>query len=211
MGFRLECPPWMPIKFFEGDVTAFDGMVGVEDEDAIGGGIEQGVEAAFFITDLAVELGVEDGDGGLVGEGLEQQFIVGGKQVGVAAEDEDDADDLSMRGEGNADAVQQPHAGGIGQFLQHPVEFDQVEFGGFFFGQQGFEVTQESRGDAVRRCHPPAVGLFEGKDTGLPGQHFDGNAQDARQEFIQVEFLGKGACNFEQVVALANAEIRKHG
>ncbi len=92
-----------------------------------------------------------------------------GVQVGVTAEDEDDADDLSMRRERDADAVQQPHAGGIGQFLQHAVEFDQVEFGGLFLGQERLEVTQESGGNAMRRHHPPAVGLFEGDNPRLPG------------------------------------------
>ncbi len=186
-------------------------MVGVEDEDAVGGGINQGVEATFLVTDLGVELGVEDRNGSLVSEGLEQEFIVGGEQVGVAAEDKDHADDLSMGGEGNADAVQQAHAGGVGEVLQHAVEFDQVELGGFFFGQERFEVAQEGGRDAVRRSHAPAAGLLEGEDAGLTRQHLDGNAQDARQQLIQVELLGEGAGYFEQVVALANSEIRKHG
>ncbi len=59
--------------------------------------------------------------------------------------------------------------------------------------------------------HAPATGLFEGEDASLPRQHLDGDAQDARQQLIQVELLGKGTGYFEQVVALADAEIRKHG
>jgi hypothetical protein len=81
-------------------------MVGIEDKDTVGRGINQGVEPAFLVTDLGVELGIEDGDGSLVSEGLEQQFIIGGKQVGVAAEDKEDADDLTMSCQGDADAVQ---------------------------------------------------------------------------------------------------------
>ncbi len=211
MGVGLDLSARATVEFFEGDVAAFDGMVGVEDEDAVGSGINQGVEAAFLVTDLGVELGIEDGDGSLVGEGLEQQFIVGGKQVGVAAEDKEDADDLPVGCQGDADTVQQTHAGGIGEVLEHAVQFDQVELGGFFLGQERFEVTQEGGGDAVRRSHAPAAAFLEGQDASLTGQHFDGDAQDARQQLIQVEFLGKGTRYFEQVVALADAEIRKHG
>ncbi len=211
MGFRLDLGTRAPVKFFEGDVTAFNGVVGVEDEDAVGGGIDQGVEAAFLVADLGIELGIENGDGGLVGEGLEQKFVVGGKEVGVAAEDKDDTNDLPVGCQGDADAVQQTHAGGIGEVLEHAVEFDQVELGSFFLGQEGFEVTQEGGRNAVSGSNAPSAGLFESQDAGLPRQHFDGDAQDARQQFIQVEFLGKGAGYFEQVVALADAEIRKHG
>ncbi len=106
MGVTLDLGTGASVKFFEGDVAAFDGMVGVEDEDAIGGRINQGVKAALLVTDLGIKLGVKDGDGSLVGEGLEQELVVGGKEVGVAAEDKKDADDLRVGGKGDADAVQ---------------------------------------------------------------------------------------------------------
>ena len=66
----------------------------MKDQDTIGGGIDEGIHASFFVADLFVELGVIDRDSGLVGKGLEQQFIVGGIKVGVTAEDEQYSDDF---------------------------------------------------------------------------------------------------------------------
>lgn len=54
----------------------------------------------------------------------------------------------------------------------------------------------------------PAVLFFERDQAGLPRQHLDGNAQNARQQLFQVKLLGEGARNFEQIVALADAEVR---
>jgi len=41
--------------------------------------------------------------------------------------------------------------------------------------------------------------LLERDQTGLAGQHLDGDAQNTRQQFLQVEFLGDGTGDFEQV------------
>jgi hypothetical protein len=44
----------------------------------------------------------------------------------------------------------------------------------------------------------------------LPGEHLDGDLQDARQQFVQIKFLGQGAGYFKQVISLSDAKIRKH-
>ena len=57
---------------------------------------------------------------------------------------------------------------------------------------------------------PPAFLLFERDQSGLSREHFDGNCQDARKQFLKIEFLGEGSGYFKQVVALSDAEIWEH-
>src|SRR5690348_5503122 len=102
-------------------------MFGCQDQDTVGGGVDQGVQALFFVDALAVELRVEDGDGGLVRKGLQQLFVVGREQIGIGAEDEDDADDVPVRDQRQGRAVDQPQAGGVGQVLEHAVELGHVQ------------------------------------------------------------------------------------
>ena len=199
------------VDMLEGVVDAFDGQVRVEDHDPVRGGVEQGVETLLLEVDLSVEAGVVDGDGGLRREGTQQGFVVGGEEVGIIAEDEDHADDLAVRGERDARAVEQTHADGVGQVFQHAVEFGHVEVRHLFFGEQGREVTEEGGRDVVRGRDAPALALFERDQASLSRQHFDGDLEDARQQFLEVEFLGEQAGDFEQVVSLADAEVWEHG
>jgi len=62
----------------------------------------------------------------------------------------------------------------------------------------------------MRGGDAPAFLLFERDQSGLSGEHFDGDFQDAREQFLKIEFLGEGAGYFEQVVALSDAEIWEH-
>ena len=141
-------------------VAAFDGVVGVEDQDAVCGRIEQRIEALLFVGDLSVELGVVDSNGGLVGKGLQKSPVVGGEQVRVVAEDEDDADQLSVRGERQTDTVEQSFAGGVGQAFEHTVEFAHIQFADFFLGQQGGEIAQKSGSNSMGGGDAPAVLLL---------------------------------------------------
>ncbi len=198
------------VDFFEGDVAPFHFLRRVEDEDAVSGGIEQRIEALFFVGDLPIKLGVEHGNGGLVCKGLQQHAVIGRERVGIIAEDENDADHLSLRGEGQTRPVEQSHADGVGQFLQHAVEFAHIQFHHLFLSQQGREVTQKRRSDPMRGRNAPAFGSFERDESRLPRQHFNRDAQNSRQQFLQVQFLGEQARNFEQIIPLADAEIREH-
>ena len=56
----------------------------------------------------------------------------------------------------------------------------------------------------------PAFLFFERDQSCLSREHFDCYFQDARKQFLQIEFLGEGAGYFEQVVALSDAEIWEH-
>ena len=199
-----------PNSRLEGGVAAFDGVVGIQDQDAVGGRIEQCIQALLFVVDLPVESRIEDGHGGLIRKGLQQDAIIGRENVGVVAEDEDDADDLPVGRERQARAVQQTHAGRVGQVLQHAVEFAHVQFAHLAIGEQGLEVAQEGGLDVVGGGDAPAIGLLEGDQTGLTGEHLDRDAQNALQQLLEVEFLGEQAGDLEQVVALANAEIGEH-
>ena len=199
----------LAIHSFEGIVTPFDGQVCIEDEDSICGGIEQRIEALLFVGDLSVEPGVEDRDRGLVCKGLEQNTVIGCEEIGIIAKDEDHADDLSMRGEGQGRAVEQAHAGGVGQFLQHAVELIHIQLPDIFFGQQGGEVTEKGGSNPMGGRDAPAI-FFESNNPGLPREHFNRDPQNARQQFLKIEFLGEGAGYFEQVITLSDAEIWKH-
>ena len=106
MGTGLNFTSFAAKQMFKGDVTTFDSMVGVENEDAIGSRIKQGIQSLFFVTNLSIEARIEYGNSSLVGEGLQELLVVGGKQIGITAENEDDADNLSMGGEGDTDAIQ---------------------------------------------------------------------------------------------------------
>ena len=208
-GDQLVVSPTVDV--LEGVVDAFDGQVRVEDHDPVRGGVQQRVETLLFVIDLSVEARIVDGNGGLCREGTQQGFIVGGEEVGVIAEDEDHADNLAVRDERDARAVEQTHADGVGQVFQHAVEFGHVEVGHLFFGEQGREVTEEGGRDVVRGGDAPALGLFEGDQASLSREHFDGDLEDAREQFLEVEFLGEQAGDFEQVVSLADAEVGEHG
>jgi hypothetical protein len=60
----------LTIDSFKGIVHALDREVGIQDQDPICGGIEQGIEALLLIRDLSVEACIEDRDGSLIGKGL---------------------------------------------------------------------------------------------------------------------------------------------
>ena len=79
VGFGLNFAAWTAKQLFKGDIAAFDGMVGIENKNAIRSRIKQGIQTLFFVTDLPVEAGIEDRNGGLVGEGLQKLLVVGGK------------------------------------------------------------------------------------------------------------------------------------
>ena len=57
---------------------------------------------------------------------------------------------------------------------------------------------------------PPAFLFLQRDQTGLSRKHFNGDAEDAGQEDLEIEFLGESTGYFQQVVALADAEIGKH-
>lgn len=57
----------------------------------------------------------------------------------------------------------------------------------------------------------PAVPFFERDESRLPRQHFDGDPQNAGQQFLTVKFLREGTGYFEEVITLANTEIWEHG
>ncbi len=63
----------------------------------------------------------------------------------------------------------------------------------------------------MRRRDLPALRFLERDETGLSRQHFDRDAENARQQFLKVEFFGQQADDLKQIVALVNAKIRKHG
>ena len=42
------------------------------------------------------------------------------------------------------------------------------------------------------------------------GEHRHRDAQDAPEQHLQVELLGQGAGDLEQIVTLADAEVREH-
>jgi hypothetical protein len=55
----------------------------------------------------------------------------------------------------------------------------------------------------------PAI-LLERDNTCLSRKHLDGDPQDARQQLLEVELLGEGARDFEQIITLSDAEIGQH-
>jgi hypothetical protein len=58
-------------------VDTLDGVVGVEDQDAVRGGVEQRIEALFLVGDLPVKLRVVDRNRSLIGERLQEPPVVG--------------------------------------------------------------------------------------------------------------------------------------
>src|SRR5689334_11483696 len=132
-------------------------MVCIENKDSIRGRIQEGVQSLLFIRDLPVETGIIDRDRGLVCEGLQQYAIVGSKKFCVITEDKDDADHLSMGSQGQGCTIEEPHAGCVGEFLQHTVEFIDVQLTDVFFGEQWSEIAQESGCNPMSCCDMPAI------------------------------------------------------
>ena len=58
-------------------VDTLDAVVGVQDEDAISGAVNQCIETLFFQDHLAIHARIEARDGSLVGKRLEKLFVVG--------------------------------------------------------------------------------------------------------------------------------------
>ncbi len=80
-----------------------------------------------------------------------------------------------------------------------------------YFRQERFDDLEKSGGHAIRNRDLPAAKVRAQRDQpGLACQHFHCNLENAPEQLIQVEFLGKRAGNFEQVIALADAEIGQH-
>src|SRR5512140_2985931 len=114
-----------------------------------------------------------------------------------------------MRGEGQGGAVEESHAGGVSQFLEHAVELVDVELADVFLGQQRGEVTQERGSNPVSGSDAPAI-LLKRDDARLTGEHFDRDPQDTRQQLLKIKFLSQRAGYFEQVIALPDAKVWKH-
>ena len=85
-----------------------------------------------------------------------------------------------------------------------------IELADLSFCEQGLEIAQERGLDLVCRGDAPAIGLLEGDQAGLAGEHLDRDAQDALEQLLEVELLREHAGDLEQVIALADAEIRQH-
>ena len=102
-------------------------------------------------------------------------IIIGREKIRVITENKDHADDLSVCGERQSCAVEQPHAGGVGQVFQHAVKFAHIQFGYFFFSQQRREITHKSRSNPMGGGDAPALSLFEGDQSRLSRQHFNGD------------------------------------
>ncbi len=141
-------------------------MIVGEDQNAIAGGVQQGIQAQLFLGDLGEVLGVLHGDGGLIGKGSQDDVIVGRKRAGIIAEDEDHPHDGAARDHGQGHAGVIAHAGGVGQFLEPLVNFGDVHLGKIGLAnigeltEQGFNKFKKSRGQAVRNTHAPAPGEF---------------------------------------------------
>ncbi len=56
----------------------------------------------------------------------------------------------------------------------------------------------------------PAFLLLKRNNPCLAREHFNGNTQNAREQFLKIKFLGECAGYFEQVIALTDAEIWQH-
>ena len=117
---------------------------GIEDEHAIGQGIEQRVQPDLFLVDLGVQLGILHGNGCLVGKAAQQGIIVGGEYPGVAAEDEQQADHLLPGDQRQANAGQQAQAGGVGQLIEQAVDLGDLKaLRVFVIGDFGEEALDE--------------------------------------------------------------------
>ena len=76
-------------------------------------------------------------------------------------------------------------------------------------GQERVEIFQERIGDAVVRPNlPAAFVLAQHHQAGLPSHQLGRGLENQRQDRGQVERLGEGARDLQQVVALADAKIR---
>ena len=76
MSLGLDLCAWASIKLFKGYIATFNGMVGIQYQNAISGRINQCVQPALFVTYLGVKLCIEDSNSGLISEGLQKQLIV---------------------------------------------------------------------------------------------------------------------------------------
>ncbi len=196
---------------------ALDGQVGREDQDAVRGGIEQRIQPLAAAHRLGVQLRILHGNGCLIGETAQQGAVVCREIVCVGAENENYPDHAFPRGKRQNHPVQQAHARHPCQLAQAAVDFQQFELVWWgIFGdlvEQGGKVAQKRSRQVVRDRHSPLAALAaQGDQPGLPGEHFDRDDQNASEQFFKIEFLGQGARNFQQVIALPNAEVgQQHG
>src|SRR5687768_3030249 len=105
--------PRFAVKFLKGRIASFNGVVCVEDQNAIRSRIEERIETLLFIGNLSVKPRIVNRDCGLICKGLEQYPIVRRKKAGVVAKDEDDANYVFMCHKWKCCPIEQSHAGGI--------------------------------------------------------------------------------------------------
>ncbi len=80
----------------KGGIGAFDLMIGVQDQDAIGCRIQHGIAALLLAAHLGIQTGVAHGDGCLVGETGKERAVVGRKGTLVITEDINEADHFPL-------------------------------------------------------------------------------------------------------------------
>ena len=120
-----------------------------------------------------------------------------------------------MENERQPHPTQQAQAGGARQRFQAAIHLRKLMAGGVFVQwhvlQQRFHMLEKPRGNAVRCSHFPAAMFLAQRDQPcLPCQHFHRKAQNLRQQFVQVEFLGEGTGDLKQRIALVDTEVGEH-